>query len=69
VQSTVALTAGTVVAVDGKTVRRAHDRGAGKTAIHMVSAWASANRLVLRQRVVDEKSNEITARKSDVTRC
>jgi predicted transposase YbfD/YdcC len=61
VQSTVALTAGAVVAVDGKTVRRSHDRGAGKTAIHMVSAWASANRLVLGQRAVDEKSNEITA--------
>ena len=61
VQSTVALTDGTVVAVDGKTARRSHDRGAGKEAIHMVSAWASANRLVLAQRAVDEKSNEITA--------
>jgi predicted transposase YbfD/YdcC len=61
VQSTVALTDGTVVALDGKTARRAHDRGAGKAAIHMVSAWASANRLVLAQRAVDEKSNEITA--------
>jgi predicted transposase YbfD/YdcC len=61
VQSTVALTDGTVVAVDGKTARRSHDRGAGKAAIHMVSAWASANRLVLAQRAVDEKSNEITA--------
>jgi predicted transposase YbfD/YdcC len=61
VQSTVALTAGAVVAVDGKTVRRAHDRGAGKAAIHMVSAWASANRLVLGQVATAEKSNEITA--------
>jgi predicted transposase YbfD/YdcC len=61
VQSTVALTEGAVVAVDGKTVRRSHDRGAGKAAIHMVSAWASVNRLVLGQRAVDEKSNEITA--------
>ncbi len=61
VQSTVALTEGAVVACDGKTVRRAHDRGAGKAAIHMVSAWASANRLVLGQRAVEEKSNEITA--------
>jgi predicted transposase YbfD/YdcC len=61
VQSTVALSDGTVVAIDGKTARRAHDRGAGKAAIHMVSAWASANRLVLAQRAVDEKSNEITA--------
>jgi predicted transposase YbfD/YdcC len=61
VHSTVALTDGAIVAVDGKTVRRAHDRGAGKAAIHMVSAWASANRLVLAQRAVDEKSDEITA--------
>src|SRR5215470_14590803 len=49
------------IAIDGKTLRRSHDRGAGKAAIHMVSAWASANRLVLAQVKVDEKSNEITA--------
>ncbi len=49
------------IALDGKTVRRSHDRGAGKKAIHMVSAWASANRLVLAQVKVEEKSNEITA--------
>lgn len=52
---------GAVIAVDGKTVRRAHDRGAGKAAIHMVSAWASANRLVLGQVATEAKSNEITA--------
>lgn len=50
-----------VVAVDGKTVRRSHDRGAGKAAIHLVSAWASTNRLVLGHVKVDAKSNEITA--------
>lgn len=61
VQSAVAQTDGAVIAVDGKSVRRSHDRGAGKAAIHMVSAWASANRLVLGQVAVDEKSNEITA--------
>jgi predicted transposase YbfD/YdcC len=61
VRSTVALTDGAVVAVDGKTARRSHDRGAGKAAIHMVSAWASANRLVLGQVATAEKSNEITA--------
>jgi predicted transposase YbfD/YdcC len=61
VQSTVALTAGTVIACDGKTARRSHDRGAGKAAVHMVSAWASAERLVLGQVAVDEKSDEITA--------
>ena len=61
VQSAVALTDGSVIACDGKMVRRSHDRGAGKAAVHMVSAWASANRLVLGQVAVDEKSNEITA--------
>jgi predicted transposase YbfD/YdcC len=50
-----------VIALDGKTVRRSHDRGSGKKAIHLVSAWASANRVVLAQVQVDEKSNEITA--------
>jgi predicted transposase YbfD/YdcC len=55
------LTEGEVIAVDGKQLRRSHDAAAGKAAIHMVSAWASANRLVLGQRKVDEKSNEITA--------
>jgi predicted transposase YbfD/YdcC len=55
------LSAGEVIAIDGKTVRHSYDRANGKEAIHMVSAWASANRLVLGQRKVDEKSNEITA--------
>jgi len=50
-----------VVAIDGKTLRRSHDRTAGRAAIHMVSAWASATRLVLGQVKVDAKSNEITA--------
>jgi len=50
-----------VVAIDGKALRRSHDEGIGKSAIHMVSAWATKNRLVLGQRKVDEKSNEITA--------
>lgn len=61
VQSAIVLTDGSVIACDGKTVRRSHDRGAGKAAVHMVSAWASANRLVLGQIAVEEKSNEITA--------
>jgi predicted transposase YbfD/YdcC len=55
------VTQGEVVAIDGKTLRRSFDRVRGKSAIHMVSAWASANRLVLGQQKVDEKSNEITA--------
>jgi predicted transposase YbfD/YdcC len=54
-------TEGQIVALDGKTLRRSHDRAKGNAAIHMVSAWASANRLVLGQVKVDEKSNEITA--------
>lgn len=55
------LTAGEVVAIDGKQLRRSHDDPAGQGAIHMVSAWASSNHMVLGQRKVDEKSNEITA--------
>ncbi len=50
-----------VIALDGKTVRRSHERGEGKGAIHMVSAWATTNRLILAQTKVDAKSNEITA--------
>jgi predicted transposase YbfD/YdcC len=50
-----------VIALDGKTVRRSHDRASGKQAIHLVSAWATTNRLVLAQVQVDAKSNEITA--------
>ena len=52
---------GQVIAIDGKVLRRSHERGIGKAAIDMVSAWASANRLVLGQVKVDDKSNEITA--------
>ena len=52
---------GQVIAIDGKVLRRSHDKGIGQAAIDMVSAWASANRLVLGQVKVDEKSNEITA--------
>lgn len=55
------LTQGQVIAVDGKTLRRSHDRSKGKKALQMVSAWASANGVVLGQRKVDGKSNEITA--------
>jgi hypothetical protein len=45
-----------VIALDGKTVRRSHDRVTGQQAIHMVSAWATETRLVLAQVKVDEKS-------------
>lgn len=50
-----------VVAIDGKKLRRSHDKWKGKDAIHMVSAWATEMNLVLGQYKVDEKSNEITA--------
>jgi len=50
-----------VVAIDGKTLRRSHDRTAGKKPLHLVSAWAVENRLVLAQLATEEKSNEITA--------
>jgi predicted transposase YbfD/YdcC len=52
---------GDIVAIDGKTLRRSFDQAAAQSAIHMVSAWANANRLVLGQLKVDDKSNEITA--------
>lgn len=54
-------TVGQVVALDGKTLRRSHDRTNGKAALHMVSAWACGSGLVLGQLAVDDKSNEITA--------
>ncbi len=54
------LTEGEVVSIDGKTIRGSRDCGS-KSVVHMVSAWASANRLSLGQVKVEEKSNEITA--------
>ncbi len=50
-----------VIAIDGKTVRRSHHKNSGKAAIHMVSAFAARQRLVLGQIKVAEKSNEIVA--------
>ena len=50
-----------VVAIDGKTIRRSFDRGREQSPLHVVSAWASEQGLVLGQRCVDGKSNEITA--------
>ena len=61
VQAICQLSHGQVIAVDGKTLRRSHDKTNGKSAIHMVSAWASANGMVLGQVKTNEKSNEITA--------
>ena len=59
VTSIARLTAGEVVAIDGKALKGT--RQAGKALVHMVSAWANSNNLVLGQRKVDDKSNEITA--------
>ncbi|MCY7284217.1 MAG: ISAs1 family transposase [Cyanobacteria bacterium CAN_BIN43] len=61
VRSLVRLSEGEVIAIDGKTLRQSYDSADGKGAIHMVSAWATENRLVLGQCKVNEKSNEITA--------
>ncbi len=50
-----------LVAIDGKTLRRSHDRKTMKSALHAVCAWSVENHVVLGQQSVDEKSNEITA--------
>ena len=60
VASIAKVTAGEVVAIDGKTLCGTRETGKKKL-VHMVSAWANSNNLVLAQRKVDEKSNEITA--------
>ncbi len=55
------LTEGEVIPIDGKTLRRSYDNANDKGAIHMVSAWATENGIVLGQTKTEEKSNEITA--------
>lgn len=50
-----------IIALDGKTSRRSHARGKGREPLHLVSAWASQQRLVLGQEAVSDKSNEIIA--------
>lgn len=61
VQRVAHLTAGQVIAIDGKTLRRSHNSVKHKDAIHLVSAWATVNRLVLGQVKVADKSHEMTA--------
>ena len=61
VQAVWEITQGQIVNIDGKCLRGSDDTRLGKRAIYMVSAWAEENHLVLGQRKVDEKSNEITA--------
>ena len=53
--------AGKTVSIDGKTLRGSFDKATGKSALHLVTAWASDARLVLGQVATDQKSNEITA--------
>jgi predicted transposase YbfD/YdcC len=50
-----------VIAIDGKSLRRSHNRKKGLGPLHMVSAWSTANGLVLAQQATEAKSNEITA--------
>jgi predicted transposase YbfD/YdcC len=50
-----------LIAIDGKTSRRTHDRGHGRRALHLVSAWATTERLVLAQEAVDDRENECAA--------
>lgn len=61
VEAVQAATGGKLVAIDGKTLRHSFDTAAGRSALHLVSAWAGQNHLALGQRAVDGKSNEITA--------
>jgi len=61
VQSVAQVLEGEVVAIDGKTLRRSYDSASDTAAIHMVSAWASRNSMVLGQLKTEAKSNEITA--------
>ena len=51
---------GNMIAIDGKTVRRSHDRAKGLGPLHLVGAWATENGLSLGQVATEEKSNEIT---------
>lgn len=50
-----------IIAIDGKTLRGSHNRNKGQKALHLVSAWAAKNRLLLGQVKTEEKSNEIEA--------
>jgi predicted transposase YbfD/YdcC len=61
VNALVTATAGRVIAIDGKTLRRSADRANGQGPLHLVSAWATENHLTLGQCAVADKSNEITA--------
>lgn len=61
IHSVAAVSEGDIIAIDGKTLRRSHQRRRGKEALELVSAWARKNRLMLGQLKVSDDSNEITA--------
>ena len=61
ISSSIKSVGGDIVPIDGKTLRRSHDKGRDKSAIHMVSAWSTTHGVVLGQEKTNEKSNEITA--------
>lgn len=61
IQSVAQVTEGEIISIDGKTHRRSYDKKSNKKALHMVSAWANGNNLILGQVKTREKSNEITA--------
>ena len=61
IESVTVRTKGEVIPIDGKTLRRSHDKTNDKKAIHMISAWASSNRVLPGQLKTNEKSNEINA--------
>ena len=50
-----------VIAIDGKTMKQSYDRNDQQKALHIVTAWSSSHQLVLGQKKVDKKSNELTA--------
>ena len=61
IQEVFTLTGGEVIAIDGKTLRRSHDKKSNKAALHIVHAWATENGVLLGQVKTQDKSNEITA--------
>jgi predicted transposase YbfD/YdcC len=61
VETLVTKMGGEIIPIDGKTIRGSYDRNQSKSALHVISAWASEQSLVLAQMKVEDKSNEITA--------
>ncbi len=61
IQSVSQRTHGRVVAIDGKSLRRSHDRAKGREALHLVHAWSVSNHMLLGEVKTEAKSNEITA--------